>query len=238
MRMGAVIVLCAVTSVLVSGGTFFLLRHLTGSEAGAVAGPTLPAVTGMTTDQARALLRTQELLLVVSEKRPAAGQEGQILSQQPAAGGPANLGDIVQVVVGEAPAGIAVPGLPGLTLEDAARALSSAGLSLGQVTRQAHDTVAKGQVVSSAPAAGQLAVRGGQVALILSSGPVGVSVPRVIGTSPASARRAIKAAGLVVGKVRYRYDEDMVEGRILGQNPAGGASAPAGSPVDLIINDE
>ena len=238
MKTGAIIVLCTVTSVLVSGGTFFLLRHLTDSESGAVAGPTLPAITGMTTDQARALLKTQELLLIVSEKRPAAGQEGKILSQQPAAGSPASKGDIIQVVVGEAPAGVAVPPLEGLALEDAARALSSAGLLLGDVTRQAHDTAAAGQVVSTTPAGGQQAARGAQVALILSSGPEGVPVPRVIGKSQAAARRALKAAGLTVGKVRYRYDEDMVEGRILGQNPAGGASAPAGSPVDLTVNDE
>jgi eukaryotic-like serine/threonine-protein kinase len=238
MRIGAVIVVCAVTSVLVSGGTFFLLRHLVGNEPGEVAGPSMPAITDMTPDEARALLQTRGLVLIVSEKRPAAGKEGKILSQQPAVASPVKKGDMVQVVVGTAPAGVAVPGLPGLSLEDAARSLSSAGLSLGDVTRQAHATVTVGQVVSSNPSADQQIARGAKVALILSSGPVGVAVPRIIGKSPGSARRTITAAGFKVGKVRYRYDEDMVEGRILGQNPAGGSTAPAGSPVDLVINEE
>ena len=238
MRMGTVIVVCALTSALVSGGTFFLLRHLTESGDKVAAGSAVPALTGLTADTARALIQPQGLLLVVSEQRPSSEQAGQILSQQPAAGSPASEGDIIQVVVASqgAQAGVAVPPLAGLDLEGAVRALAGAGMELGPVARQAHAETPAGQVVSATPAPGQEAARGTKVALVLSSGPQGVAVPQVIGKTTASARRAIEAAGLTVGKIRYRYDEDMAEGRILSQSPAGGAAAPGGSAVDWTVN--
>jgi len=240
--MGTVIVVCALTSALVSGGTFFLLRHLTegGGEAVAAGHTSVPALTGLAVDQARTLVKPQGLLLVVSEKRPASEREGQILSQLPAAGSPASKGDIIQVVVASqrAPTGTAVPALSGLDLEGAVRALAGAGLELGPVTRQAHATTPAARIVSATPASGQQAARGAKVALVISSGPEGVAVPRVMGKTTSSARRAIKAAGLTVGKIRYRYDEDLAEGRILSQSPAAGGVAPSGSAVNLVVNAE
>ncbi len=244
MKTNSVIAICALTSVLVSAGTFFLLRHLMEGETAAAAGPGVPRLAGMTTDQARAVLQAKGLALVVSEKRPAdAAGAGKILSQQPPAGAGVTRGELVQVVVGAAaaaapaaPTGVKVPALTGLGLAAAEQALAAAGLTRGAVTRQASATAPAEQVLSSAPAAGQELARGAAVALAVSSGAPGVKVPRVMGKTLGSARRALKAAGFISGRVREGYDEDKMEGRVLSQSPAAGATAPGGSAVDLVVN--
>ena len=137
MKTNSVIAICALTSVLVSAGTFFLLRHLMEGETAAAAGPGVPRLAGMTTDQARAVLQAKGLALVVSEKRPAdAAGAGKILSQQPPAGAGVTRGELVQVVVGAAaaaapaaPTGVKVPALTGLGLAAAEQALAAAGLA-------------------------------------------------------------------------------------------------------------
>lgn len=250
MRTNTLLVLCIVISVLVSAGTFFVLRHLMDGEDAAAGGPAVPALVGMAPDQARTVLQSQGLVLIVSEKRQAPqGKAGQILSQQPPAGSPGEKGDLIQVVVGkeeeqaqgkatEDKTAARVPALAGLTLPAAAQALVAAGLSQGVVTRQASAMMAAEQVLSSAPAAGAEAVRGAAIALVVSSGTPTVAVPRVVGKSLGGAKRALTAAGFTMGKVGRRYDEDMMEGRILSQSPAAGQQAPGGSVIDLVVNAE
>ncbi len=231
--------LCTITSALVSGGTFFLLRHLMGSDAAAVSGPTVPSVEGMAPDQARSLLQAQGLVLIVSEQKEApAAKAGEILSQLPTAGSAGSKGDVVQVVVGKAAAPARVPGLAGLPLASATQALTNAGLRQGAISRQQSPSVPVDQVLSSVPGQGQEVAKGTAVALVLSSGPGGVPVPRVVGKTEAGARRALKAAGFTVGRPTYRNDEDKMEGRILSQTPAPGALAPGGSAVSLVVNAE
>jgi len=63
-----------------------------------------------------------------------------------------------------------------------------------------------------------------------------VTVPTVTGISQASAQSAITAAGLTVGVISQSFSNTVAAGNVLSQNPGGGTSSLAGSPVDLVIS--
>ncbi len=51
------------------------------------------------------------------------------------------------------------------------------------------------------------------------------------------AREAIQRAGFLVGDVRYGNDTDVGPERVLRQQPAAGTAAPAGTRIDLVVNE-
>jgi hypothetical protein len=63
-----------------------------------------------------------------------------------------------------------------------------------------------------------------------------VTVPDVLGMSQVSAQSAITAAGLSVGVISQSFSNTVAAGNVISQTPVGTTSAPAGSPVDLVIS--
>jgi eukaryotic-like serine/threonine-protein kinase len=96
------------------------------------------------------------------------------------------------------------------------------------------DTVDKGQVVDTSPAAGTLVERGTKVTLRVSKGAERVEVPDVSGQTEEDARSAIQGAGLRVGKVTEEESEEE-PGTVLGQSPAAGKRVAKDSAVDLTV---
>jgi serine/threonine-protein kinase len=81
--------------------------------------------------------------------------------------------------------------------------ITDAQLVVGQVRTQASDSVAKGVVISSSPAAGARVKEGTRVGLVVSSGPeksaataAPATVPEVVGLTVAQATAALQKAGL------------------------------------------
>ena len=63
-----------------------------------------------------------------------------------------------------------------------------------------------------------------------------VTVPTVTGISQVSAQSAITAAGLTVGVISQSFSNTVAAGDVISQTPIGAASAPSGSPVNLVIS--
>jgi beta-lactam-binding protein with PASTA domain len=114
--------------------------------------------------------------------------------------------------------------------------ITAAGLSVGNVTEQNSDTVAAGNVISQAPAAGSTVDTGSAVNLVVSLGPVQVDVPNVVGQAQATAEGNITAAGLSVGNVTEQNSDTVAAGNVISQDPAGGSTVDAGSAVDLVVS--
>lgn len=234
MGTGKVILVTAITSIIVSTGTFFTLRALVvGGEEGVV----VPPLTGLRTVQARKLLEAKGLMLMVTEQRadPKVA-EGLIASQVPMEGSKVKQGAEVRVVVSTGSSQVPVPPLANLTVAAATQVLASAGLKVGPVTRQPSDTVQKDQIVSSTPASGEQAGKGAAVALVLSDGPAGVEVPKVVMQGVWKAKKELEEAGFKV-KVTYTYDEDRPPGVVLRQSPEAGTKAAKESEIELIANE-
>ena len=154
---------------------------------------------------------------------------------------------------------VTVPDVVGLSQSNAESAIVAAGLTVGGVTTQNSDTVPAGDVISQDPVAGTSVTIGSGVDIVVSLGPVLVTVPESDVTVEASRPRtatpacrsrtltsssrwapscdsAIVAAGLVVGNVTFDYSDTVPAGDVISQNPVAGADLAIGSTVDIVVS--
>ncbi|MDX1811960.1 MAG: PASTA domain-containing protein, partial [Gammaproteobacteria bacterium] len=136
--------------------------------------------------------------------------------------------------VSSGPVIVTVPSVIGLTQASAENAITSAGLTIGNVTTASSETVAAGNVISQTPTDGSSVEEGTSVNLVVSTGPALVTVPSVVGSSYSTAVTAIENAGLVVGNVSTVTTRRSC-GRVNSQTPSGGTNVPPGTAVDLVV---
>ena len=130
-----------------------------------------------------------------------------------------------------------MPNVAGLTLSTARTELANAQLKVVTGTARHSDTVQRGQVISTDPAAGARIRHGGTVTLVTSLGPVRVQVPSVTGQPLAQARKALKAAGLTVANpVSYQTSLAIASGLVISTDPAAYQSWPKNKPVKLVVS--
>jgi beta-lactam-binding protein with PASTA domain len=232
------------TSLITSVVVFFGLRLLEDRGVlphGKAAGEAIevPSLLGVRPEQGRELLAGRGLLLTLSgEQEDSKFPAGTIGSQTPLPGSMAQRGTPVQAVVSRGMGQVQVPNLTGLRAEDALHQLATLGLQPGPQKSAPSPTVPVGNVAATEPPAGAPVASKGTVTLVISTGNPTKPVPKVTGLRLPKARKALEDAGLTLGKVRYGVDEDRMGGLILKQEPAEGAQAAPGSPVDVTVNED
>jgi len=195
---------------------------------------TLPEVRGMPLVNATADLNSVGLTVGVVGEEYSTELVDWVLSQNPAPPGSVDEGSAVDLVVSKGPAAI-VPNVVD-QMEAAARtAIVDAGLTVGTVTPENSSTVLEGAVISQNPTAGAEVAPGSEVNLVVSLGPVQVTVPDVVGTPQADAQEAITGAGLTVGNMPEENSAETA-GTVISQDPAGDTTVDEGSAVDLVIS--
>ncbi len=192
----------------------------------------VPDLSQMTTDDAGAALR--RLGLVVKQGTPAFSDTvatGHVISWSPT--GQAAQGDAITLVVSLGSRYVTMPDLVTnqVSADQAARQLVSLGIPQAAIvqTQDFSDTVPAGDVISTTPAAGQQADRGGTVTLDVSKGPDVVPVPDVRGDSVTRAEATLRQAGLapaVYGPPGFSV--------VVDQNPLPGHKVKRGSSVQLV----
>lgn len=142
--------------------------------------------------------------------------------------------DAVRFISGTATM-VEVPDFEGLEQSVAEADIRTAGLTVGAVTRQFHETVPVDHVISQNPLAETLAAQGTAVALVIASDVIDqVSVPEVTGLSRVQAEAAIVAAGLVVGSVTQGYSATVPAGAVISTEPYVGTLIDIGSAVNMV----
>jgi beta-lactam-binding protein with PASTA domain/tRNA A-37 threonylcarbamoyl transferase component Bud32 len=152
-----------------------------------------------------------------------------VVGTQPAAQAP--YGSTVTIITSKGHAPVAVPPVsgPGITYASAAAALTAAGFV--PVESQIYSSTAKvGEVIGTVPdpSAGPVAYKS-QVTVQVSLGPKPVTVPPLVGRSPAKAVAALNALGLHAGGPYGPPDSSTV----VSTSPAAGSSVPVGSTVQV-----
>jgi len=196
-------------------------------------GPLLvPQLRDLDEDGARGALSERGLVVPPSvqrwsESRPA----GTVLASRPSAGTELATGDRVELVVSKGRRPIPVQDWVGRDADEAAQALTDAGLVVR--TEDAYsDDVAPGLVLTQDPGAGNLH-RGESVTLEVSRGPAPVEVPSVAFRSVEGARAELEAAGFVVS-----LDRDpgyLGLGIVTATDPPAGSSVPRGTTISLSV---
>ncbi|MFF4395827.1 Stk1 family PASTA domain-containing Ser/Thr kinase [Streptomyces sp. NPDC001480] len=129
-----------------------------------------------------------------------------------------------------------VPALVTKTQAQAEERLGKAGLKVKQVKHAYNDTVRKGTVISSDPAAGARIRTNDSVTLTISDGPKTVKVPDLSGRKLAEARARLKALGLAPGMVTREFSEDVPNGSVIRTAPVAGTVRHAGSAIALTVS--
>ncbi len=195
----------------------------------------VPGVVGVPFDQARATLEAAGFVVQRNDVPDDEAPVGQVLRQAPAEGVEVAPGSVVRLDVSSGPAPVAVPSVAGLSVAQASNRLGAAGFEVGSTTEQPSDTVLAGQVIGTDPPEGSTQPPGTTVDLIVSNGPSQATVPSVVGASEASAINEIESAGFKAKATEQDTTDPSEDGRVIDQTPAGGASAPPGSTVEVVI---
>lgn len=167
-----------------------------------------------------------------SESVPA----GNVIRQNPVANTSVAPGSAVDLVISTGPARVSVPNVANVPQAQAEAALAAAGLSVGTITEESSETIAAGNVIRQNPAANDSVAPGTAVNLVISTGPVFVDVPNVVGQSQAVATTAITGAGLVVGTVTQQSSDSVAAGLVIEQSPAAFESVRLNTAVDLVVS--
>jgi serine/threonine-protein kinase len=194
----------------------------------------VPRVTGRTLVQAQEQLEALGLIVDVRYEPNEVVPVDVVVDQEPVAGARLEVGEQVVVVASDGPAGVRIPTFADVAPSEAVRLLTALGLT--PVIEEVFDEdVAQGQIVGTVPAAGARAQPGQQVTVQVSKGPEPRTVPEMVGQPSAQAFVALGRAELQVGDVTRRFARDATPGTVLSTSPEGGAQAPRGYPVDVVI---
>ncbi|MHC4477198.1 MAG: PASTA domain-containing protein [Planctomycetota bacterium] len=128
-----------------------------------------------------------------------------------------------------------VPEVVGTYRGQAERAITDAFFVVGVIVEEFNDVIDAGKVISLSPMGGTMAPFGATVDLVVSLGQP--NVPDVVGMISAEAITAIEAVDdLTVATVDWRYDNTVLAGLVISQEPLGGTAVPIGSVVDLVVS--
>jgi serine/threonine-protein kinase len=195
----------------------------------------VPDLEGLSVSQAVRALNEVELELGkvdYTSEVPPGFEEGQVVSQDPAAGEQVDQGTSVDVVVA-GKAEVEVPEVLGLSVDEATQTFEGAGFLVKPVDVENDAEV--GTVVDQSPAGGELVAPGSEVTILVSAGVTVTLIPNVVGLSQEEATQTLNDAGYEV-QSKGTFDDQVAEGVVINQSPEGGTTADAGTRVDIVVS--
>ncbi len=199
----------------------------------------MPSLVGLTLDQAREQLRTQNLT-ATEEQRFSEQDIGLVIEQKPIAGEVISSTTQLMIIVSQGQETVEIPAdIIGMRVANARFRLEQLGLRV-RLVEQASTSVSEGFVISVDPAPGLKPTKGETVTLVYSIGNK-TTMPDVTGRSIEEARRMIQAAGLFVSFEDYqgcdRLPADVcantIPGEVVSSVPRGGDRIERGTGVTL-----
>jgi serine/threonine-protein kinase len=199
----------------------------------------IPQIVGLGLDEARDLLAAEgfEVGTVTTEETDERA-ENSVLSSDPAPGQQVKQGTVVDLVVAAPPDSVQIPSfIVGMTEIEAREVLEGEPYEFNVTTiPQSSSSIPAGQVISISPGPGELAPRGGDVTLTVSSGPEPVTVPPVKGLTSGQAQNTLTESGLQTEVVLEEVPPGSTEdGRVISQDPEAGAQVEPGTVVTIRV---
>ncbi len=199
----------------------------------------VPRVANLNVNEARQRLQKDldlkaQPVVVTSDLRV-----GTVIEQQPAEGALVKRGSVVRLQVSagqEGPEVIDVPGVAGLTFDQAKSRLSRFVVQRADRPRTERSSAPEGQVIEQSPRAASRATAGSVIVLTVSSAPRATleifEMPNVVGRAYTDVARAL--AEFKVSRSEIASAE--AAGRIVSQTPAAGATLLPGDSVSLQVS--
>jgi serine/threonine-protein kinase len=163
---------------------------------------------------------------------------GNVIRQRPDAGTKLEDGKAITLVISDGPHPVDLPQMDNATIDAAKAGVVAAGLAVGAVTEQAHETIPKGTLIDwsvagkSRPAQ---APKGSKVDFLVSSGPALRTIPSYAGKPLAEAQADLAAKGLKVAQTEA-FSDTVGKGLVIGTTPAAGKQVARGETVTVIVS--
>ena len=203
-------------------------------------GHKVPDIRGMTVEEAKKLEGIKDIFTieVVGTKENSKYNDGEIISQDPSEGTLRKNNLTIQVYVCAKVEKSYMPTVLNVSESEAKSILNNMSLGLNiQVQDKPSDTVAKGLVVATSPAAGAEIRQGNTVIIYISSGREikPVTVPNFVGMTEEKANLEAQKLGLVVGASSSEYS-DKPAGTVIRQSISATTEAKTGDNIYFTIS--
>ena len=203
-------------------------------------GHKVPDIRGMTVEEAEKLEGIKDIFTieVVGTKENSKYNDGEIISQDPSEGTLRKNNLTIQVYVCAKVEKSYMPTVLNMSESEAKSILNDMSLGLNiQVQDKPSDTVAKGLVVATSPAAGAEIRQGNTVIIYISSGREikPVTVPNFVGMTEEKANLEAQKLGLVVGASSSEYS-DKPAGTVIRQSISATTEAKTGDNIYFTIS--
>jgi beta-lactam-binding protein with PASTA domain len=222
-------------AVMAGAGYYVFLRAIEGEEL-----VTVPNIVGVPVANAYAVLSRHNL--TVGDQRETYNENtprGHVIAQRPSAGKVVRAGRKVHPTVSVGPDQEEVPALVGMSIADAAREITRTarfGLVSEALAAKMPHTTPPGTIIGQDPPPGMRIARGGEIALLVSSGNVagGFILRDLKGLSTEDARDTLNRLGLT--PVLISMDRpDAPADTVLEHTPAPGSMVKQGDEVRLML---
>ncbi len=223
--------LIAVLALLVLGLIGWGAATWFGNQTTEVVNVSVPRITGMDEETALSTLRTANLQGQKSTAASTTVPEGDVISQDPAAGTQVAESSTIRFVVSRGPDNGAVPDVTGFDKNDAQKALEDAGFKVSDFVEENSPDQTKDKVTKTDPPANSQLAQGSSIKVFYATG--NVQVPEgLVGRDWAVAASTLNDAG--VNPVREDVESDKTPGTVL-EVAREGAVVKAGSDIAVKV---
>jgi len=196
---------------------------------------TVPTLVHLSLPDAQKALAAVDLRAATSEAFSETEPKDQIISADPPPGAQIGKRSTVTLVVSKGLERYAVPTLANVPRGDIERLLTERTLTLGKVTEDFSETVAKDLVISQDPAPDTAAKRDTPVNVVVSKGRQPIPVPSVTSKPADQAQKTLEDLGLKVARGDAVNSETVPEGAVVSQTPASGTLFK-GDTVTIVVS--
>ncbi len=130
---------------------------------------------------------------------------------------------------------VPVPGVVGMPVDEAVRAMTDVGLLADVTERRFNDDVEVDHIISQSYPEGEELKEGFTVKLVVSNGGIQSLIPNVKQQTLSKARVMIEVEGFEVGEITYEFN-DFPEDMIIDQTPKSGIKMDEGTVIDLVVS--
>ncbi|MCM1245379.1 MAG: Stk1 family PASTA domain-containing Ser/Thr kinase [Roseburia sp.] len=167
-------------------------------------------------------------------------EEGKVIRTNPEAGTAVKKGSEIELVISSGAEQFSVPSTSGDTLDEARKKLTEQGMfevEDGQPEEVYSNSVEKGLVAYTEPAAGKKVARGTKIKIFLSKGKETkmVTVPNLLGMTRSEAKKALQEVGLKYGNETKNYSA-IQKNRVCVQSVARGKQVEEGTSIDVTLS--
>jgi beta-lactam-binding protein with PASTA domain/predicted Ser/Thr protein kinase len=232
-------ILLVVAGILVLVGAILIGRwvvsgHGTGNDTVAV-----PSIVGQPKADAEKQLTNSDLKVGTVKEQPCANQsKGNICSTDPTPGSKVKKNTAVNLVVSTGAPKVQVPGVVGLSLDDAKAKLEGSDYQFKVETKTRESTEDPNTVLDQNPIGGKEVEKGSTITLTIAKAAETVAVPDVTGKSCDDAKAELQQNGLTGNCVNTPTTDDNQDGKAISTNPSIGTQVKKNTAVQINIGQK